>query len=137
MTHSILMCQCFFRIFFSYFIKRLCSPVAPRRPSPILWGAAGPIRPPTSSSRVPPACQAGERAGWGLGPAAEWDSIWSPAPAPRSAYGLTPAGRGNVAGGYFRLLGDTSCTTPPVLKEETCSGILFSVTLSRTDFSHR
>lgn len=78
--------------FFSYFIKRLYSPVGPRKPFPILWGAAGPIQRPISSSRAPPACQADERAGWGLDPAAEWDSIWSPAPAPRSACDLTPAG---------------------------------------------
>lgn len=49
---------------------------------------------------------------------------------------------GNMTGGwdvcgYFQLLEDKSCATQPVLREETCSGILFSVTLSRTDFSHR
>lgn len=70
------------------------SQVAPRKPFPILWAAAGPIRPPTRSSRGPPACQAVARAGWGSGPAAEWGSVWSPGPTPRSGCGLAPAGGG-------------------------------------------
>lgn len=75
-------------------IRSFYSPVGPRKPFPILWGAARPIRRPMSSSHAPPACQAAAQAGWGLGPAAEWDSIWNPAPAPHSVCDLIPAGGG-------------------------------------------
>ena len=130
-------------------------PMGPRRPCPILWEAVGPIQPPRSSSHFPPACQAVEPAGWGLCPAEGLGSAWSPEPAPRSSYGSTPEGNAKkmlekwptyaiICASSYRCkvnnwVTGKYCITFLLLTKwwTTCSDVLLSATLLRTDCSQR